>query len=86
MRVGLEEAEAEELALWQCVAEVQPVAEDEADAEGEAVSVLLAHPENDALEEAEETAKLFFLTRGLALPPLTDENLDELKQFFDVKW
>lgn len=39
-----------------------------------------------ALEEAEETAKLFFLTRGLALPPLTDENLDELKQFFDVKW
>lgn len=39
-----------------------------------------------ALEEAEETAKLFFLTRGLALPPLTDENLDELKQFFDVTW
>ncbi len=39
-----------------------------------------------ALEEAEETAKLFFLTRGLALPPLTDDNLVELKQFFDVKW
>lgn len=39
-----------------------------------------------ALEEAEETAKLFFLTRGFALPPLTDNNIDELKQFFDVKW
>lgn len=39
-----------------------------------------------ALEEAEETAKLFFLTRGLALPPLSDENLTELKHHFDVKW
>lgn len=39
-----------------------------------------------ALEEAEETAKLFFLTRGLALPPLTDANIAELKQYFDVKW
>lgn len=39
-----------------------------------------------ALEEAEETAKLFFLTRGFALPPLTDENIAELKHYFDVKW
>lgn len=39
-----------------------------------------------ALEEAEETAKLFFLTRGLALPPLTEDKIIELKQFFDVKW
>lgn len=39
-----------------------------------------------SLEEAEETAKLFFLTRGLALPPLTEENIAELKQSFDVKW
>lgn len=39
-----------------------------------------------ALEEAEETAKLFFLTRGHSLPALSDENLAELRQNFDVKW
>lgn len=39
-----------------------------------------------ALEEAEETAKLFFLTRGQALPALTEENLAELRHHFDVKW
>jgi ribulose-5-phosphate 4-epimerase/fuculose-1-phosphate aldolase len=39
-----------------------------------------------ALEEAEETAKLFLLTRGIALPPLSDDNIVELKRSFDVKW
>ncbi len=39
-----------------------------------------------ALEEAEETAKLFFLTRGSALPPLTETEIAELKSAFDAKW
>jgi ribulose-5-phosphate 4-epimerase/fuculose-1-phosphate aldolase len=39
-----------------------------------------------ALEEAEETAKLFFLTRGSALPSLSDTAIAELKNAFDAKW
>jgi len=39
-----------------------------------------------ALEEAEETAKLWFLTRGSRLPALSDIEISELKSSFSVKW
>ena len=39
-----------------------------------------------ALEEAEETAKLWFLTRGSALPPLDSTQIDELRAVFGAKW
>jgi 3-dehydro-4-phosphotetronate decarboxylase len=39
-----------------------------------------------ALEEAEETAKLFFLTRGHALPPLGEADVSELRAHFPIKW
>ena len=39
-----------------------------------------------ALEEAEETAKLYFLTRGAALPALGPDAIAELETVFSVKW
>jgi ribulose-5-phosphate 4-epimerase/fuculose-1-phosphate aldolase len=39
-----------------------------------------------AIEEAEETAKLFFMTRGHALPPLSETQVDELRTLFPIKW
>jgi len=39
-----------------------------------------------ALEEAEETAKLWFLTRGSQLPELSDTDILELKSSFSLKW
>ena len=39
-----------------------------------------------ALEEAEETAKLWFLTQGSRLPKLGDTDISELKSTFSVKW
>ena len=39
-----------------------------------------------ALEEAEETAKLVFLTRGHDPKPLTGDQITELQQAFPVKW
>ncbi len=39
-----------------------------------------------ALEEAEETAKLWFLTRGARLPELDDAAITELKEAFGPKW
>ncbi len=39
-----------------------------------------------ALEEAEETAKLWFLTRGARLPELDAAAVDELRGTFGAKW
>lgn len=39
-----------------------------------------------ALEEAEETAKLFFLTRGAVLPPLGEGEIAELRDTFGARW
>jgi len=39
-----------------------------------------------ALEEAEETAKLHFLTRGAVLPPLGDAEIAELRDTFGARW
>ena len=39
-----------------------------------------------ALEEAEETAKLWFLTRGNRLPELDATAIAELKEAFGAKW
>jgi ribulose-5-phosphate 4-epimerase/fuculose-1-phosphate aldolase len=39
-----------------------------------------------ALEEAEETAKLVFLTRGSKAAPLDAEQISELQQVFQAKW
>lgn len=39
-----------------------------------------------SLEEAEETAKLWFLTRESRLPQLGDPEILELKSSFSVKW
>ena len=39
-----------------------------------------------ALEEAEETAKIWFLTRGTSLPQLSNAEISELKSSFSVKW
>ena len=39
-----------------------------------------------ALEEAEETAKLVFLTRGSAVPPLDEEQIEELRAGFAARW
>ena len=39
-----------------------------------------------ALEEAEETAKLVFLTRGQNAQPLDGAQLSELETAFGVKW
>ena len=39
-----------------------------------------------ALEEAEETAKLWFLTRGAVLPPLDAAQIGELAAQFGARW
>lgn len=39
-----------------------------------------------ALEEAEETAKLVFLTRAAALPPLDAAAVQELRDVFGARW
>ena len=39
-----------------------------------------------ALEEAEETAKLWFLTRGMRLPELDAAAVAELQEAFGAKW
>ena len=39
-----------------------------------------------ALEEAEETAKLWFLTRGMRLPELDAAAVAELRETFAAKW
>ncbi|MCP8937686.1 aldolase [Alsobacter sp. SYSU M60028] len=39
-----------------------------------------------ALEEAEETARLVFLTRGARLPPLDESRIDELREAFGARW
>ena len=39
-----------------------------------------------ALEEAEETAKLVFLTRGAVVPPLDDAQIAELRETFGARW
>lgn len=39
-----------------------------------------------ALEEAEETAKLVFLTRGAVLPPLDDAQIEDLRAAFGARW
>ena len=39
-----------------------------------------------AIEEAEETAKLWFLTQGARLPHLGDHEISELKLIFEAKW
>jgi ribulose-5-phosphate 4-epimerase/fuculose-1-phosphate aldolase len=39
-----------------------------------------------ALEEAEETAKLWFLTRGMRLPELEAAAVAELRETFAAKW
>ncbi|MCZ8104386.1 MAG: aldolase [Burkholderiales bacterium] len=39
-----------------------------------------------ALEEAEETAKLLFLTRGAVLPPLGEAEIAELRDTFGARW
>lgn len=39
-----------------------------------------------ALEEAEETAKLAFLTRGAVVPPLDDPQIAELRETFGARW
>jgi ribulose-5-phosphate 4-epimerase/fuculose-1-phosphate aldolase len=39
-----------------------------------------------AIEEAEETAKLVFLTRGQALPPLDSAQIEDLKDAFGARW
>lgn len=39
-----------------------------------------------ALEEAEETAKLVILTRGACLPPLGEQDIDDLRQTFAARW
>ncbi len=39
-----------------------------------------------ALEEAEETAKLAFLTRGACLPPLGEAEIAELRDTFGARW
>ena len=39
-----------------------------------------------ALEEAEETAKLVFLTRGSAVPPLDERQIEELRAGFAARW
>jgi 3-dehydro-4-phosphotetronate decarboxylase len=39
-----------------------------------------------AIEEAEETAKLVFLTRGHALPPLDARQIAELVETFGARW
>jgi ribulose-5-phosphate 4-epimerase/fuculose-1-phosphate aldolase len=39
-----------------------------------------------ALEEAEETAKLWFITRGAALPPLDADQIQDLRDSFGARW
>lgn len=39
-----------------------------------------------ALEEAEETARLVFLTRGAVVPPLDDVQIGELRDTFGARW
>jgi 3-dehydro-4-phosphotetronate decarboxylase len=39
-----------------------------------------------ALEEAEETAKLVFLTRGAVLPPLDADAIADLRAAFGARW
>ncbi len=39
-----------------------------------------------ALEEAEETAKLWYVTNGQRLPPLGTAEISELESTFSVKW
>ncbi|WP_293860803.1 aldolase [uncultured Alsobacter sp.] len=39
-----------------------------------------------ALEEAEETAKLVFLTRGAVLPPLDENQIADLRETFGARW
>jgi len=39
-----------------------------------------------ALEEAEETAKLWFMTRGSRLPQLNETEILELQSTFSLKW
>lgn len=39
-----------------------------------------------ALEEAEETAKLVFLTRSARLPPLDERQIQELRDSFSARW
>jgi ribulose-5-phosphate 4-epimerase/fuculose-1-phosphate aldolase len=39
-----------------------------------------------ALEEAEETAKLWFLTRGAVLPPLDTAAIQDLRDTFGARW
>jgi ribulose-5-phosphate 4-epimerase/fuculose-1-phosphate aldolase len=39
-----------------------------------------------AIEEAEETAKLWFLTHNARLPALGEEEIAELKSNFEIKW
>ncbi|MFO1149226.1 MAG: aldolase [Alsobacter sp.] len=39
-----------------------------------------------ALEEAEETARLWFLTRGAALPPLDGAQIQDLRDTFGARW
>jgi ribulose-5-phosphate 4-epimerase/fuculose-1-phosphate aldolase len=39
-----------------------------------------------AIEEAEETAKLVFLTRGHALPPLDARQIADLAETFGARW
>jgi ribulose-5-phosphate 4-epimerase/fuculose-1-phosphate aldolase len=39
-----------------------------------------------ALEEAEETARLVFLTRGAVLPPLDDDQIQDLREAFGARW
>jgi 3-dehydro-4-phosphotetronate decarboxylase len=38
-----------------------------------------------ATEELEETAKLFLMLRGMAIRPLTQQQVDDLRQRFDLK-
>ena len=38
-----------------------------------------------ATEELEETAKLFLMLRGMAIRPLTPQQVDDLRQRFDLK-
>ena len=39
-----------------------------------------------ALEEAEETAKLWYVTHGQRLPPLGTAEISELESTFKVEW
>ena len=39
-----------------------------------------------ALEEAEETAKLAFLTKGACAPPLDADQIQELREAFAARW